>query len=237
MNAFQRTLLIGSIVLSLTVVPGLAQDDSAEDEPQTEPIPMAEMGTGGGGPLGGWMFLDIAELNAALESANYAPLPDGLLLKGGGGGGGMLQGFRFGGYGASGEVRSVSGEKTAILSVNYGGFWLSYGLVSEASYDLSAGVMIGGGGADLRLTDHPPENFADAVGRPADTLLSRGFFALRPDVNVGIQVLSWASLNVSGGYLVTFGDDWSHQGTALPGPPTSFNSWTIQVMVQFGGRS
>lgn len=235
-NAILRTLFILGLALALTAVPGLAQDQAPEEESESEPIPMAEMGMGGGGPLGGWMFLDVAELNAALESADYAPLPDGMLLKGGGGGGGLLKGFRFGGYGASGEVYSASGEKRTMLSVGYGGFWLSYGLVSEASYDLAAGVLIGGGGATLKLTDHQPEDFEDAIARPANTILERGYFALRPDVNVGFQLLSWISVNVSGGYLMTFGGDWSHEGTALPGPPASFNTWTVQVMIQFGGR-
>lgn len=236
MIAVSRTLIILGLALMLTAVPGLAQDQTAEEESESEPIPMAEMGMGGGGALGGWMFLDNAELNTALNDAGYAPLPDGLLLKGGGGGGGLLRGFRFGGYGAGGEVYSASGGKRAMLSVGYGGFWLSYGLASEASYDLSVGLLIGGGGATLKLTDHQPEDFEDAIGRPANTVLDRGFFALRPDVNVGVPVLPWLSLNVSGGYLVTLGDDWSHEGTTLPGPPASFSGWTVHVMIQFGGR-
>jgi len=236
MNASLRACFILGLALMITAAPGLAQDEAVEEESESEPIPMAEMGMGGGGALGGWMFLDVAELNADLDAAGYAPFPDGLLLKGGGGGGGLLKGFRFGGYGASGEVYSALGGKRAMLSVGFGGVWLSYGLVSEASYDLAAGLMIGGGGATLKLTGHQPESFQDAIGRPANTVLERGFFALRPDINLGIQMLSWLSLNVSGGYLVTLGDEWTHDGMALPGPPASFNGWTVHVMLQFGGR-
>ena len=236
MRACWRTLLIVGCVLSLLAVSGLSQGELAETESESEPIPMDEIGMGGGGALGGWMFLDIAELNRALADAGHAPLPDGLLLKGGGGGGGLLKGFRFGGYGASGEVYSATGSKRAMLSVGFGGLWISYGLVSEASYDLSTGLLIGGGGATLKLTAHQPASFKDAIGRPANTVLDRGFFALRPDVNLGIQMLPWLSLNVSGGYLVTLGDDWSQQGTSLPGPPAGFNGWTVHVMIQFGGR-
>jgi len=236
MNVLLRTLAMALLVLTLVVVPTMAQEEPPETASESDPIALEDMGIGGGGPLGGWMALDVAELNAALEDAGYAPLPEGMLFMGGGGGGGLLQGFRFGGYGAGGDVRSAAGEKSATLSIGYGGFWLSYGLVSAARYDLSAGLMIGGGGATLKLTDRQPASFEDALGQPANTVLDRGFFALRPDANVGLQILPWMSLNVSGGYLLTFGDDWSHQGTALPGPPASFNAWTIQVMLQFGGR-
>ncbi len=236
MIVLPRTPVMALLALTLVVVPAMAQAEAPETESQSDPIPLADMGLGGGGPLGGWMRLDITELNTALEDFGYAPLPDGMLLIGGGGGGGLLKGFRFGGYGAGGDVRSTTDEKSATLSLGYGGFWLSYGLVSEARFDLSVGLMIGGGGATLKLTDHRPDGFRDAIGRPANTVLDRGFVALRPDANVGIQVLPWMSLNLSGGYLATLGDDWSHQGTSLPGPPLGFSGWTIQVMLQFGGR-
>ena len=139
MNAWLRTLWIVGLAVGLIGAPAMAQDDSAEEQPEAESIPMDEIG-------------------------------------------------------------------------------------------------MGGGGAALKLTARQPTDFTDAVTNPANTVLDRSFFALRPDVNLGLQVLPWMSLNVSGGYLLTFGDDWSHQGTALPGPPTSFNAWTIQVMLQFGGR-
>lgn len=219
-----------ALVVSLSAGTAFAQ--------QTAPQELEEDagGIGEGGPLLGWLALDVAGLNGILEQNGYRPFGQGMLLKGGAGGGGQLAGLRFGGMGASGNVTTVRGEKVAKLALGYGGFLLSYGLSSGKSYDLSIGTLIGGGGADLTLLDHRSESLETAISHPPNTVLKRGFFALQPRASFGLTVLPWLSVRVIGGYLLTFGDNWKQQDVELEGPPRSFNTWAVQFMIAFGGR-
>lgn len=213
---------------------GLAWSAVGEQTPSER----MEMGIGGGGPLVSLIFLDLASLNGVLEANDYAPLSEEMRFFGGGGGGGLVQGFRFGGFGGNGEVVSVNTEngKRAALSLGFGGFLLSYGLASLGPADLTLGSLIGGGGATLTLTAHRPERFEDAVARATNTVLTRGFFAVQPQTSLGVPVLSWLSLRISAGYLLTVGSDWELDGIELPGPPEHFHAWSVSVMVEFGGR-
>ncbi|OGF52696.1 MAG: hypothetical protein A2Z21_03775 [Candidatus Fraserbacteria bacterium RBG_16_55_9] len=201
------------------------------------PMAMEEEGLGAGGPMPGWIMLDLSGLSTVLEAHGYAPFPtEGMFTMGGGGWGGLLKSWRFGGFGTGGETSSSVGNKAAVLSLGFGGFFLGYGLFSDEAYDVMVGTLIGGGGAELSLLDHRSESFDTAISNPPNTVLKRSFFTLEPQVSVAFTVLKWLSLRISGGYLVTFGGNWDQSGKELVGPPANFNAWMVQVMVSFGGK-
>lgn len=226
-----------ALTLSLVVAMAFGFVLLAVGQPEEMPMGMEEEGIGAGGPMPGWIMLDLSELSTVLTANGYAPFPaEGMFTMGGGGWGGFLQGWRFGGFGTGGETTSSLGDKTAKLSLGFGGFFVGYGLYSSDAYDVMVGVLLGGGGVELRLLDHRSESFETAITSPSNTVLQRGFFALQPQLSVALSILEWLSVRISGGYLLTLGGSWEQDGKELVGPPASFNAWVVQAMVSFGGR-
>lgn len=201
-----------------------------------EAAPEAEEGLGGGGPMPGVVFLNLAGLNERLEANGYAPLPEMVFVMGGGGYGGEVRGLRFGGLGWGGDAASLKGQKAATLSIGFGGFMVERGLFAGRGYSLSIGAVIGGGGADLDLLDHRSNSFDEAISNPANTVLTRGFFGFQAYTGLELLLLDWIILKVNLGYLWTFGEPWRQGGLPLVGPPESFSAPLVQVMVAFGGR-
>jgi hypothetical protein len=156
-------------------------------------------------------------------------------MMGGGGYGGLVGEMRYGGAGLGGEISSTIGEKTATLSIGFGGVMIERGINTGQRNNLSIGVIIGGGGADLNLTDHRATTFEGAVADVPSLYITREFFTFQPYVGVEIPVLSWIMLKAQLGYVFTFGGEWQIEGYELPGPPKSFNAPVISIMVAFGG--
>lgn len=225
---FKNTI---SFVVVLLVVaaafPVMGQDDLGVDE-------MGAMG--GGGPYIGWLSLSLADLNAVLEQYDYAAFPEGMLVFGGNGFGGMFEGVRFGGGGAGGDVSTRKADKVAKLEIGYGGFAVSWGLAHGDRYDVAVGAVIGGGEARLDLVANRPNSFEEALDTPSNTLLTRGFFMVQPQASVGLSLLPWLAVRVTGGYLFTLPESWKQGETDLPGPPASFSGWEIHVQFEFGGK-
>lgn len=184
----------------------------------------------------GLLLLDLEGLNQVLLANGYGPLDEMIFLMGGGGFGGLVEGLRFGGLGAGGEVSSILGDKVAKLAVGFGGFMVERGLFSGERYSLSAGAVIGGGGADLGLLDHRSASFEDAIVNPPSVSLTRGFFAVETYVGIDFSLLDWVMVKVNLGYLWTFGEPWKLDGLPLPGPPEKLSAPLIQIMISFGGR-
>jgi len=200
---------------------------------QTPSVTM--MGIGGGGPMPGFVFLDVASLNEVLVDNGYAPLNEPVLMMGGGGYGGLIEDMRYGGAGLGGEISSTLGEKTATLSLGFGGLLVERGISTGQKNSLTIGIVMGGGGADLNLTDHRATTFEGAVADVPSLYVTREFFAIEPYVGLEIPILSWVMLKARLGYLFTFGGRWQIEGYELPGPPHSFSCPVISIMVAFGG--
>ncbi|MFQ6033555.1 MAG: hypothetical protein ACE5KR_01705, partial [Candidatus Bipolaricaulia bacterium] len=182
------------------------------------------------------LFLDLSGLNQILLNNGYGPLDNTVFLTGGGGFGGGIKDLRFGGLGAGGKVSSILGEKTATLSIGFGGFLIERGVFAGERYSLALGAVIGGGDAELALLDHRSPSFEDAVKNPPNTSLTRGFFGIETYSGIDFALLDWVMLKVNLGYLWTFGGPWKQDGLPLPGPPQSLSAPILQVMIIFGGR-
>ncbi len=221
-------MILGAVIAVLWAVdPALGQ--------QTPSMKIPKEGTGWGGPMPGWVMLELQELNELLAAKGYKPFPsEGFLVLGGGGAGGRKTGWRFGGAGTGGDVMTEHGEKVAKLSLSFGGFLAEYLLSSQSKYELTVGVLVGGGSAELRLLDHRSKDIQDAILNPPNILLERGFFMVHPLAGVQFPLNKWLALRFLGGYLWTFGENWKQEGKELSGASARISGWTLQVLLMFG---
>lgn len=189
-----------------------------------------------GGGIGAWISLaNLGALNELLAAQGYGPLPEGFLVFGGGGVVGEVYGVRTGGAGAGGEAYSYRGERVAKLEFAYGGFTLDQGVLHGESYDLSIGATLGGGEAVLTLQAHRPDTFEEAVSNPVNSVLGRGFWLIQPHVSLKLSVLPSLALQLNATYLWTLTHNWQQQDLVLPGPPSDFNGWSLEVGFSLGG--
>lgn len=223
-------MILGAVIAVLW-----AADPALGQQTPSMKIKIPKEGTGWGGLAPGWVILELKELNELLTSKSYKPFPaEGFFVMGGGGAGGRKTGWRFGGAGTEGEVTTEQGEKVAKLSLSFGGFLAEYVLSSQSEYELAVGVLVGGGGAELRLLDHRSKDIQDAILNPPNVVLERGFFMVHPLAGVQFSLTKWLSLKFLGGYLWTLGENWKQAGKELPGASAGISGWTLQVLLMFG---
>ncbi len=192
-------------------------------------------GFGFGGPMIGLFTLDLAEINEVLENNDYAPLAEQLITFGGGGGGGVIGGFSLGGTGWGGSLTSHQEGKKAELSLGFGGINIAYVVGGNERSLLSIGVVLGGGEVDLKLRDHFPVSFEDAVANPTTTTLSRGFFAAEPYIRFQVQPLMWLGFELHLGYVFTLPGEWEEGGQEISGPSLNLTGPFVGISIAFGG--
>jgi ketosteroid isomerase-like protein len=100
---------------------------------------------------------------------------------------------------------------------------------------LSIGVVLGGGEVDLKLRDHSPVSFEDAVANPATTTLSRGFLSAEPYIRFQVQPLMWLGLKLHLGYLFTLPGGWEEGGQEISGPSLNLTGPFVGISIAFGG--
>lgn len=190
-------------------------------------------GWGAGGFALGALKLDLGGLNAKLEANGFAPLNETVFIIGGGGSGGTKD-WTIGGFGGGGEVTSVKDGRTASLSIGFGGMHVQrYTYVGSLA--LSGGLMLGGGGAEIRRSTGSPNDADAAIGHSYDTVLSSGFMALAPTAGVRIPLNEWIHLQAEGSYLFTVGK-WEHLGKTITDLP-SISGPMFRVGLLFGGSA
>jgi len=206
-----------------------------------EDVGATAMGFGFGGPMIGLFVLDLgsgddqATVNGILAENGYAPLPERMITFGGGGGGGVMGGFSFGGSGWGGSITSIQEGKKAELSLGFGGMNIAYAVGGDERSLLLIGVVLGGGGLDLKLRDRIPVSFEDAVADPTTVTLSQGFFAAEPYVCFQVQPLSWLAFEAHLGYLLTLPGNWEEGGLEVAGPFLRLSGPFVGLSIAFGG--
>lgn len=188
---------------------------------------------GRGGSWVGVFRPDLGDLNSKLQANGFGTL-EGTMLLFGGGGYGAWETWRIGGIGGGGAVASQSGTKRAELSMGFGAVQVARVWPMDGT-QLELGLLLGGGGASLVLSHAAPASSDDAIANPHDTVIDQGFFLVGPSVGARIDLTRHIGLELSAGYLFTFGD-WEHRGSetqigGLPGLDGAF----ISVGVTFGG--
>ena len=187
----------------------------------------------------GWEFVDISQLNVALQNQGYPALPENFfifgntysllpLLQS------PLATWTFGIVSWQGSASSKTDRSLARLSFVGSGAFAEYhpSLPPQARYGLAISMVMGVGFTNLFLVREPSASFEDALRSPANVLLSRWFFIVQPQVSISwtVEIVVPIPLKLSIGYMLTFDNGaWDQEGRALKGPPDRFNGWNIQL--------
>ena len=223
------TLILVLSLCALTLA-SFADTESAE---LTESLSQL---VGGGGPMPTLMFLDLADLNAAITDAGYPQLNQILFANGGGGYAGALEGTRLGGFGVGGDSISVSESRSVSFSLAYGGVMLEKAVQTDDDFTVVLGTMLGYGGLDLRFISDLPETFEDAVNNPFVSSMSKDFYAAQPYVAFESKPCSWMWARFQLGFLWTLADYWCFEEAEFAGPPRTLGGLTASLMIRFGGQ-
>lgn len=177
---------------------------------------------------------DLGGLNEKLEANGFKPLGGSVVLVGGGGYG-AWDTWRLGGFGGGGALSSKEGAKRAELSMGLGAMHFAR-VIPLGGVQLELGAILGGGGATLTLSEGEPADADEAIGKRFDTVVDRGFFLAGPSVGARIDLTRYIGLELSAGYLYTFGS-WTHRASdeKLTGLP-DLNGGFITFGITFGGH-
>jgi hypothetical protein len=122
------------------------------------------------------------------------------------------------------------------LSVGGGGFHVQRTL-PIGPVALTAGFMIGGGSAELRLTDRATPTFDEVLHNRYETVIKNDFFAVAPTAGMRIQLTDFIFVQAEGGYLATLGD-WKFQEKTMTGAGLPLVAGPmVRVGLIFGGSS
>jgi hypothetical protein len=199
-----------------------------------------------GGSLIELLQLDLSELNKELVSiefndgTGFAKFDnENLIMYGGGGIIGFKNGSRWGGYGLSGKATSINGDKKATLSINYGGFLYEKGLLvaKKTGTDLSCGLLMGGGSAELKLIYNDLGNdFSETISNGKMNILKKDFVLLEPKINLHQDLGSFVGFDLSYGYLLThdFDETWKINDKVIDGPFSNFQAPSLTARLSFG---
>lgn len=194
----------------------------------------AEGHYGGGGPVAGTLRLSLTDLNNRLTSSGFAALDETVVMVGGGGTGGTVS-WNMGGWGVGGASTATTATREAQLSIGLGGFSVERCL-SLGSATLTGGLLLGGGSAELILTNVVSgATLAEALATRYETHIKNNFLAMVPMAGVRVKLARFIFLDVKGGYLATVGD-WKMQGRVVSGLP-KIGGTMVNVGVVFGGST
>jgi hypothetical protein len=194
-----------------------------------------------GSPILGWVFLDLASLNAVLKAQGHPTTADNFFVWGGRNTilpQGVLGRWSFDFSNWYGDATAHQGDKLSRLTFVWGGAVAEHPLAGfMRGSELSGGLAVGVGVTTLTLLAHRSQSFEDALSRPASVFLSRWYFSVQPQLCLNIPLftikekdLRTVSLKLSIGYMLTFDNGaWDQEGRALKGPPDRFNGWNIQL--------
>ena len=239
-----KKLRIISLVLVITLVfsfSAVAQNNKVEVNPSDE----TENVRAGGGFSIGMINLDVSSLNNILQDAGFAKLDENVLMYGGGGIGGKKMGYRFGGLGTGGSLKSTNSnnDKKAVLDIGYGGFVVEKGIYSKDKIDVAWSGLIGAGDMQLTLIHNEPGPFEEVVtgvnqsNDPYSVTMTKSFFTIEPGINMHYQINDLVGLDLAAGYLFTFdmGEDWNIKDeTVNDGPLSNISSPHLSVQLSFG---
>jgi len=194
---------------------------------------------GGGGAGFGLSMPDLAEINEFVDGAGFAPFGDRMMLIGGGGRGGFVPGPMFGGAGWGAWIESRRGNFHAEYGVGLGGFDMGYGIGGTERSVLTIGAVVGGGGAEVVLTEDPvPTNQGigsrGVVVEPTRQVYDSAFAFVAPYLDVQIQLLDWMGFAVRAGYVLPLFELNGQDQGPLYAPALALAGPYVRVSVVFG---
>lgn len=189
---------------------------------------------------GGWLFgvfaPNLKHLNDKLTEHGFGTF-DGPMLIFGGGGSATTDTWRIGGFGGAGRMSAhTDAGHHAALSMGFGVSEFSRVWWSTAETRLLAGIMVGGGGASLQLSDDGPDSADDAFKDRYDTLIERGFALVGPSVGVEWDISRHIDFQLKAAYLFSFAGPWKHSATGKALSDLSgFTGPFLSIGLSFGG--
>lgn len=255
LKIFFVVLLLGA---SLSL---FAQDkDTNEEDNKDWDKPMKTKIGGAGGMISHIAFFDNAGIDKTLKVAGLPVLgSDPIYLVGGEGYGYImfLKNVRFGGFGVQGSktvssIQNLGGtlnlKKEVEYTVSYSGFLVDYVLPIADKLDLSAGLTIGSGNVNIRMTrDDNSAKIWDSVWTEYGSITSQSrnytrkltgsFAVVNPHASIEYALLRWMQLRVGVSYPIMFSPEWKLDDKfLLDGVPSSIktNGYTITAGLMFG---
>jgi len=200
----------------------------------------AQIGFGGGGPGLGLYMPELTQVNAFLEDAGFPQLDGDLLLIGGSGRGGVVPGLTYGGAGWGAWIESDTGTRHADYGIGLGGFDLGYAVGGDAHSVLTLGAVMGGGGAEVVLTEHPVSssdgwNPEGIIVEPTRQIYDSAFVFVAPYVDMQIRLLPWMGIGLRAGYLLPFLELNGQDDGPLDAPDLALPGTYVRLSVVFGG--
>ena len=197
-----------------------------------------ELVVGGGGPSFGVFMPDIAAISGFVADSGFPALEGDLLLVGGLGRGGLVPGPTFGGSGWGAWITSTQGDLEVELGVGVGGFDLGYAIGGSENAIAAFGLLMGMGGADLKLEGVPGDPIPVPLGIlpvPTEHVYNSVFLVLAPYAEFQLDLLDWVGVSLRAGYVWTpISYDWHDAG--LPDAPSlALDGVYLSISVVFGG--
>jgi len=199
-----------------------------------------EFAFGGGGPGIGLFLPDFADINTFVESAGFPVFDGNMILVGGGGRGGVVPGPAVGGAGWGTWIEAEAGATHAEYGAGLGGFDLGFAFGADEHSLLTIGALIGGGGAELVLTEEPVvtnEGWGPSgiVVEPTRQVYDSVFALVAPYVDIQVQLLDWVGLGIRAGYLFPLLElNWEDDGP-LEAPDLALPGGFVRLSLVFGG--
>jgi hypothetical protein len=210
---------------------------------------------GGGGPVPGYLFANLDEINAKVKAMGIGALSEHIVLVGGKGYariGHLIIGG--GGYGGTAESRGTPDccGRYAKVTIGYGGMILGVSCARK-DYEAIAGMLFGGGAIAVeRRKNSKYEVGWDASWDPFETdgpgsidteylniasTVRGDFIALEPFVGIKYWLLPFMALDFSASYLrATVGEgEWTLDNIRIPdSPETNIGGPSIKLGLHFG---
>jgi len=195
---------------------------------------------GGGGVGIGALFTRLDEINAFAESTGYPSLDGAVFLIGGGGRGGVAPGIAIGGAGFGAWIESEDNGQHTEFSLGLGGFDLGFAVAGSSRSVLACGAWLGGGAAELALTELPPTDPLSLhpqgiIPEPTRQTYDAVFGLVAPYVDMEVGLLNWMGLGVQIGFVwCPFELNWYDEGSLDPPALAPFGPY-VRISVVFGG--
>jgi hypothetical protein len=210
---------------------------------------------GGGGPVPGYLFANLEEINAKVKEMGIGSLSERIVIVGGKGYariGRLIIGG--GGYGGTTESCGIPDgcARYAEVTIAYGGMILGLSHV-KADYEATAGMLFGGG--SIAVERRRNSKYAVGWGDSWDPFDADGpssidtqdlniastvrgdFIALEPFIEIKYWLLPFLALDVSASYLrATVGEgEWTLDNIRIPdSPETNIGGPSIKIGLHFG---
>ncbi len=201
-----------------------------------------------------WVVPNLEPLNNQLSGFGVETLPEsGMFVWGGGGYAYVLfvKNLRIGGMGFGGTVTSTGrddiNQKQVDYSIGGGALTIEYTLPFIKKFDLSVGMMIGGGSQEISIYKNSGNfswngiwNKANSDSSSADDfskILKNSFLTLAPTINLDFPLNRFMAFRLGGGYIFSVGNNWTvanEQSVSNVSSDLNGNSFFIQAGIYIG---